>query len=680
MVPLRRYWPLAGIVAAAAVTLAVLATRVRDWIVMTDELQYAKLATAFAQGELLPALRGQHVSSYAQVYPALLSPLYGELSTTSALAGAHILNALLFAVAAVPAFLLARSEGVPRLWAFVVAGAAVVLPWNVLTAFVLTESAAYAIFLWTVLALQRAVSAPSPRWDAIALAALTVAFFTRTQFVVLALVFPLAALAHEGPRRALRRHVLVEAYAIALIAAVVLAATGGVDRVVGRYSVTVTEGSILPWRAIEQAGAHLDVVAVGIGLLPLLLGGAWLVVAAWRRNAFALLGLFTVVLLTLETSSYDVRFGNVLRDRYLFYLAPLLLVAAAAALRDGVRPAALAGVTLFVAVTVFAHDFVPRPGLYVDSPVSVLNGLIDASVGAAFVALAAVVLALVSVRLPSRFRATATAAFVVFASGATATTAWTRLLTSHGPSGRPVTGKPGEVLDWADRVLPDDAKVGMIAYSTAPTWALSAIFWWDVEFWNRTVDRAYVVGNTWEYAPFPHEQLEIDPQTGAVHTQSIRQFAIVATSDARFRLAGPRVAQNLGVEILQPEQPWRVEWLSMGLDADGWTRAGRTASFRVFPKPGLGVERVRVTVHLSAPRGQPLAYRFAGKDRALDAGGARTEQADVCVAPPGYAPLELSPTRTARIVGLPIGPLVTTTREVGPHVTSVAVLHTAQPC
>jgi hypothetical protein len=282
--------------------------------------------------------------------------------------------------------------------------------------------------------------------------------------------------------------------------------------------------------------------------------------------------------------------------------------------------------------------------------------------------------------MPAGMRAAATAAFVLIVCGATAATAWTRLLTSHGPSGRPVTGKPGEVLDWADTVLPHDAQVGMIAYSTAPTWALSAILWWDVEFWNRTVDRVYVVGNTWEYAPFPHEQLDIDPQTGAVQARSNPQYAIVAASDARFRLAGPRIAQNLGLEILQPEQPWRVEWISLGLDADGWTRAGRTATIRVFPKPGLGVERVGVTVHLSAPREQPVGYRFAGRDRALVAGAARTEKIDVCVAPPGYAPIELSPTRTGRIVGLPIGPLVTTTRAVGPHVGSVAVLHTGEPC
>jgi hypothetical protein len=518
------------------------------------------------------------------------------------------------------------------------------------------------------------------QWDLGALAALGVAFFTRTQFVVLALVFPLAVLVVDGPRRALRRHVVVEACALAVVAAIVLAATGGVARVLGRYSVTATEGSIVSWKVLEQTGAHLDVVGVGIGLLPLLLGGAWLAVAAWRRNPFAALALLTIVLLSLETASYDVRFGGVLRDRYLFYVAPLLLVATACALRDGVESWALAAVTAFVAVTVVFHEFDPIPGLYVDSPVTVLNGVIHPSGDAYFVGLAAIVLALLVVRAPLRWRAPAVAAVVVVVAVTTSATAWTRLLTSHGPSGRPVTGQPGLVLDWADRVLPRDAHVGIVPYSATPSWALSALQWWDVEFWNRTVDRAYVQGETWDYAPFPHEQLDVDPEIGAVRVPGTPRYAIVAASDARLRLAGSRVAQNFGLDILEPERPWRAEWLTQGLDPDGWTHAGRRATLRIFPKPGLGAERVHVEVRLQAPEMQFVTYRFAGRTAVLHMGETVTKQQDVCVAPPRFAQLELEVVQDATIVKVPIGPLVTGSRHVGPKVTQIAILHTGEPC
>jgi hypothetical protein len=669
----------AALVGVAAAVLAVLASRVRDWAVMTDELQYAKLATEFASGHVLPTLRGERVAAYGQVYPALISPLYGALSPPSAYVAAHALNGILFASAAIPAYLLGRQAALPRAWALTCAVVCVAVPWNVLASFVLSESAAYPVFLWALVAMLHALESPSPRRDALALAALALAFFTRTQFVVLALVFPLSVLVCDGVRPALRRHVLVETYAVAVVVAVVLAATGGIDRVLGRYSVTATQGSILPWRAIEQAGAHLDLVGLGLGLLPLLLGGAWVVVAAWRRQPSAVLALSTIVLLTLETSSYDVRFGNILRDRYVFYLAPLLVVAAARALRDGVHTVALAAVTVFVAVTVFAHEFRPIRGLYVDSPVTVLNGLIDPSGGAAFVALAAAVLALLYLRAPARVRVVGTAVLVLVVAAGTSATAWARLLTTPGPSGRPITGQPGLVLDWADRVLPHDADVGMIAYPTAEGWYLSAVVWWDVEFWNRAVDRAFVFRGDWEYAPFPHQELRVDERTGAIGAPTMPQYVIVASSDSRFRFAGPRVAQNIGLEILEPEVPWRAEWLTLGVDPDGWTREGRTATIRVFPKPGLGTERAQVRIQLTAPHQRRVGYTLAGKSGSLEPGGVVTEERDVCVAPGAYGELELETTRAAPIVGVQ-APIVRVTRRAGPRIAAIAVLHTGEPC
>src|SRR5919201_4604720 len=86
--------------AAAAAVLAVLASRVRDWVVMTDELQYAKLATHIGETlSPLPTLRGAHYAAYAQLYPALLAPFFGNLSAPAAFHAEHWLNGVLFASA-----------------------------------------------------------------------------------------------------------------------------------------------------------------------------------------------------------------------------------------------------------------------------------------------------------------------------------------------------------------------------------------------------------------------------------------------------------------------------------------------------------------------------------------------------------------------------------------------------
>ena len=62
---IRNGWaaPIA-LVGVAAAVLAFLASRIRDWGVMTDELQYAKLATHIGRTlSPLPTMRGMHVST-----------------------------------------------------------------------------------------------------------------------------------------------------------------------------------------------------------------------------------------------------------------------------------------------------------------------------------------------------------------------------------------------------------------------------------------------------------------------------------------------------------------------------------------------------------------------------------------------------------------------------------------
>jgi hypothetical protein len=668
---LRLNRSLIALVLLGAAALAALTLRVRDWVVMTDELQYAKLATHIGQTlSPIPTLRGVHVSSYAQVYPLLISPFYGTLSAPGAFRAAHLFNALLFASAAIPVYLLAREVGVSSLWRLVCAALALVAPWNVEAAFVLTESAAYPVFCWTSLALLRAITAPSQRGDIIALAALVLAFFTRTQFLALAVVLPLVVVAHDG-RAAHRRHrVLAVAYGVGLLGAIAIQLTGGIDRVLGNYAVTATQGSLLPWKAIELAGAHIDLVGVGIGVLPLLLGGAWIVENAWRRSPFALYALATIVVLTLETASYDARFGGGLtgiRGRYLFYLTPLLLIATARLLAERRIPrAALAGVTLFFAITVLAHGFPRIAGLYVDAPVAVLNDAIQDSGGAPFVATLAIVLAL-AVTVPpwtTRALAVTVVAFVFAASLTTSALAWSRLLGGNGPSGRPVEGVPGLVLDWVDTVLPKGAHIAMIPYVTPPDWSHAAVLWWDVEFWNN-VDRVFVVDGHWEYAPFPNRELQPNPVTGVIAgTGDEPEYVVAAQADARMRLAGGVVAQNYDLDIIQAERPYRALWESKGLDPDGWIIAGRRASIRIFATPEHGTELVGIDVKL---------LDVTGRHEKL-------HHATLCVPAGRFADAKL-PARTPVAIGpLPSNPPEGGERLASLRVVEVSVLPTGKPC
>ena len=109
---LKAHWiALGGIVAGSAALLALGTTRVKEWTVMTDELLYTKLAQHFADtGSPLPVLHGEHVGFLGVVYSILLAPFYAALDPVAAFDAAHVLNAVLFASAAIPVYLL----GAPR--------------------------------------------------------------------------------------------------------------------------------------------------------------------------------------------------------------------------------------------------------------------------------------------------------------------------------------------------------------------------------------------------------------------------------------------------------------------------------------------------------------------------------------------------------------------------------------
>ena len=249
---MRRALPILAVWAALAACLSALTTRVDDWYVMTDELLYERLAVSIAQGlSPLPRIHGELVPSFGQLYPLLVSPVFRHGSIPSDLNHAHLLNAWIMSSACIPASYLARRV-TERSWAaYVTAVLSVGIPWMLYSSFLLTEVAAYPAFLWALLAIQRALAAPSRRGDLLALLAIGIAFLGRTQFVALLLVLPLALVTHHlgvaiasRPRRrvldalrdALAEHrVLVVAYAVLAVAAAVLGAAGRLSSIAGIY-------------------------------------------------------------------------------------------------------------------------------------------------------------------------------------------------------------------------------------------------------------------------------------------------------------------------------------------------------------------------------------------------------------------------------------------------------------
>jgi hypothetical protein len=642
--------------------LSAVTTRVVDWFVMTDELLYERLGISVARlHSPLPRVHGQLIPSLNQLYPVLIAPVFAHAYVPNALPDAHQLNAFVMSSAAIPAFLLTRRVTGRRAASYLVAALSVCLPWIVFSAFLLTEVAAYPAFLWALLAFQRAVVEPSRRNDVVALLGLGLALAARTQFVVLGIVLPLTILVYER-RRALERHrVLAWAYIVLAAGVVALLVVGRLASTLGTYGGTIS-GNLLPSDSGRSLLEHVAVLALGLGILPFVVGAAWLLANVARQDAgearaFAVLGVVAVAALLLEVTLFDLRFGNgLVRDRYLFYAAPVVLIGFAAALCDRRLPRWSLLPTAAVVVIGFAVAKLPAfEKLSIDTPVSTLDNYLlrtaHSLTGARLTLVVSTVLLCVvfvqaAALLPRNVLAIGLGLLTLGALTAETSYAFVRLFRVDGTSGRPLTLAQGTVFDWIDRwALSPDADVTMIPYPMVPGdyWA-SVAYWWDLEFWNKSVDRAAYYPKQYEWTPstFPKLYLRFDPQTGLAD-RSPTEFVAQSAKETRFRVSGTIRYADRDALVIDAGRQWRADWLSFGLDDDGWTRPGRVARIRVFAGPHQDHPLIRtLALWVRAPVGVSARPFTVSSDaatwrgQATDAGTA-AGSVQLCVPAHGYA-------------------------------------------
>jgi hypothetical protein len=656
-------------VAGAAMSYAV---RANTWAVMTDEVQVARLAISIGdEHSLVPTIRGAYYGAHNQLYPLLLAPFYATLDAPAAATAAHALNALLLVSAGVPAFLLARAVAGTNGAGYVAAALTAVSPWLVLSSTLLTENAAYAAFTWSVFLCHRAIVRPSARGDAAALAGLALAFLARTQLVVLVLALPAALVLHaiglsarRGPgfaavRRGVVRTIaehrlLVYAYAAGAVGLALLAVAGALGGVVGNYAVPF-EGDLLPPEFWRFAAAHFDQVALGAGILPVVLSASWLVTTAVHPereegHAYAALLLVTVPLLTFEVTSFDLRFspGQFIQDRYLMYLVPLFAVGCAAWLTQRTHTAARAlsavgaalALVLLLRLTPDEDEIVfwaaPaaafRPAL-VDS--ASWLGLSEI----AFLQIATVVSVLVVIPLAWRAPRVALvgAGLALAAFGAVqAGYVFDRFVEPA------LVRQDVAERDWIDGAVPGKQSVALV-----PGGAHAPTPWWEAEFWNKDVDRALRVDMRPTFTPFPVDDVSVDDVAGRLSGPQPSDYLVLAHSETRLGFVETaEVAADASLRVVRVPRPYRLSWTTRGLTTDGWTRELRPVTIRLF---GLGAPvRRSVTLTLAASARSPRPFGFVltgGGDfvrGTVAPGGARPPvELTVCVPRRGYVDLRL---------------------------------------
>jgi hypothetical protein len=506
---------LVAVIVVAAGVYAGAAQLVSTPRVHPDEHIYAGAGNSLGEGEGL-RLRGEEYG-LGPVYPAVLAAV--RSATPDRETAYHLFkaaNALLFALAALPIFLVSRRLVGPW-WSVGVAGMSIAIPSSMYVSVVMTESASYLAFSIALYAIVLAVERPSTPRQLGALAAIALAYATRAQFAVLLIAYVAAlviawAIKPDRPRpgAALKR-LWPTLGALAAGGAVVLGrplVSGSSP--LGDYDVLFRGYDpleIAKWGAYHLADLEIYLAVVPLAVSPIVLWSLWRRGRAGSKRHAAFLAVFLMVnggMLFVTAAFASTEFGfDRLHDRNVFYLAPLWLLVLALWLANGL-PRPLVATGLGAALALALPLLVPFGKIAEDVGVDVVPSALWARIREQFegggingrhvlmLAVAALILAVVLV--PRRFSwalpATVLAGFAI-----TATLAWERLI--DAPEDAVFAGSARD-KSWVDDRLPADARVTKLYLVTARCPA-SALTWHSLyltEFFNSSVDKAAYIGES----------------------------------------------------------------------------------------------------------------------------------------------------------------------------------------
>ena len=428
-----------------------------------------------------------------------------------------IVNALFWALTAIPVYLLARRL-VSSWWAVLAAGLAVAIPSSISVATVMTESMAYLAAALALYATMLALERPTVLRQFLLLAAIGIAFLTRSQLGVLYVGW-LAALglhwwispgARPEGRAALKRF---WPSALPLVAAVAVLGA----RLVGGSSPRESLGAYWElWRGYDPFGVakwvvyHLADIEIYLAVVPLAVAPIVLtrLVRSGRAgdvtgSAFASLflganatGLLVVAAFTSTPWGYDR-----LHDRYAFYLLPLWLIVFVVWLADGL-PRPLVATATGVALALVLPAILPFRQLANEAGIDTVPGALWVWVegqvagpgplsGTRLLALFVIALLVAAVLLPRR-AGLALAGAVVAVFAVTSILAWERLI--DAPEDAVFAG--GLERSWIDVAVPEDARVTKLYLDTDCGSALQRHALFLTEAFNETVDRAAYIGDS----------------------------------------------------------------------------------------------------------------------------------------------------------------------------------------
>ena len=570
------------------------------WL-FSDEAEYTQLSRAIA--ETGHAARRGEPHSFVSLYTYVLAPVWWIENTATAYSAAKYLGVALMTSAVFPTYALARML-VPRGWAVFAAVATISIPALAYSRLLITEVLAYPFTAVALFLMVKALATWERWWLVAALSAMLVAPAVRGQLVVLPAAFAIAGLVvlwlSEPARRFRTRWGAFEWTAAALLAVSGIAAAAEIAE---RFSYKWYIATTLPDRLHDFTVWSTGAFAIGLGLLPVIAS----LVALYRPDDLTLpayrafVGVFVgsaavfVFYAGVKATWISTQFANVITERNLIYLSPLVFVGTALVLhrpRVALIPLALAaGLVAYLATeTPYQLDHFPysdAPGLAVLAEANRTLSMDDAAIerGLLWIVVVSAVL-LAAAAVVRRLERVVRGALVVVAG---LVVAWNLVgANAFGVAindlGNRVRSAVPEPPTWIDEQTGGAPTLFLGQGIADPNPILTT------EFWNRAVDH---VGSLDETAPGPGPTVTPIPGRidGAVANDPGVDF--VVTHGPGVDVAGDLVLQTGDWRLVRTGGPVRLRSAVTGVYPDGWT--GAAASYSRF---GRG-ERGTVSVYVS---------------------------------------------------------------------------------
>jgi hypothetical protein len=548
--------------------------------IFTDELELTQLSRSIA--ETGQAARRGDPYGIPTLVAYFLAPIWWLGTTSAAYAAGKLLLVLAMTATIFPAYGLARLV-VPPWYALAAAGGATAVPALAYSPIFVEEPLAYPLSTLALWLIARALAAPA--WPALLLAALAsgAATMARTQLVVLFVVLALGLLwlgwtSERGRawRSTWSRWDWAGAGVLTIGVAFFLSA--GIGHASTSWRNTT---GFYKERILEHGSWALGALAIGIGILPLLIGVSALARPKDeprdpRTRAFVTTSVISLVVFVwyaaIKGAYLSTTFSTLVVERNVMYLCPILFAATALAFARGMgRGWAIAGaaaLTVYlVLVTPLRLDVFPYYEAHGLSIGHFANRELRWSEETIEVALVVVCLLALAVAVALRLLRRGSGAFQAVAGvAAVAVLAWNLTGEVYAASGERdlserIALHATEPFDWVERATGGGSVVVIGQRMSDPTGVHL------IEFFNPSIRRMWSLDGT---APNPGPILtpDLEAADGTLTPPPGTEYALALNG---VELQAPLVEERENARLYRVDgQPLKLASAVTGVESDGW--------------------------------------------------------------------------------------------------------------